>query len=85
MAHQIDELAEKIKELEEENEVEFQKKRKDIHFIVEKKRIRFSEEVARQQRLLKTGLFSYIIKGRPLIILTAPLIYSGFAAKQLPS
>lgn len=36
MAHQIDELIEKIKELEEEIEVEFQKKREDIHFIVEK-------------------------------------------------
>ena len=78
MAHRIDELIEKIKELEEEIEVEFQKKREDIHFIVEKKRIRFSEEVARQQRLLKTGLFRYIVEARPLIILTAPLIYSGF-------
>jgi hypothetical protein len=33
MAHQIDELIEKIKELEEEIEVEFQKKREDIHFF----------------------------------------------------
>ncbi|HUJ89332.1 MAG TPA: hypothetical protein VLX12_03990 [Syntrophorhabdales bacterium] len=78
MAHRIDELIEKIKELEEEIEVEFQKKREDIHFIVEKKRIRFSEELAREQRILKIGLFRYIVGARPLIILTAPLIYSGF-------
>jgi argininosuccinate lyase len=36
MAHQIDELIKRIKELEEEIEVEFQKKREDIHFFAEK-------------------------------------------------
>ena len=46
---------------------------------MEKKRIRFSEEVARQQRLFRTGLFRYIVGARPLIILTAPLICSGLA------
>ena len=34
MAHQINELIEKIKELEEEIEVEFQKKREDIHWNI---------------------------------------------------
>ncbi len=78
MTHRIDELIKKIRELEEEIEIEFQKKREDIHFIVEKKRIRFSEEVARHQRLFKIRPFRYIVGARPLIILTAPLIYSGF-------
>jgi hypothetical protein len=77
MAGHINELIEKIKELEEEIEVEFQKKREDIHFFVEKKRIRFSEEVAREQRLFKTGLSRYIREARPLVVLTAPVIYSG--------
>jgi hypothetical protein len=78
MTEQINELIKKIKELEEEIEVEFQKKREDIHFIIEKKRIRFSEELARQQRLFKTGLIRYAVEARPLVVLTAPLIYSGF-------
>jgi hypothetical protein len=66
---QIKELVEKIKELEGEIEIEFQKKREDIHFFVEKKRIRFSEEVAGEQRFFKTGLFRYIRDARPLVIL----------------
>jgi hypothetical protein len=34
--------------------------------------------VARQQRRLKIGWFRYLIKARPLTVLTAPIIYTGF-------
>lgn len=78
MTHQIDELIRRIKELQEELETEFKQKREEFQFVIEKKRIRFAEEVARQQRRLKTGLFRYLIEARPLNILTAPVIYAGF-------
>ncbi|BEH11176.1 hypothetical protein GSUET_27880 [Geobacter sulfurreducens subsp. ethanolicus] len=78
MTHQIDELIRMIKELQEELETEFKQKREEFQFVIEKKRIRFAEEVARQQRRLKTGLFRYLIEARPLNILTAPIIYAGF-------
>lgn len=78
MTHQIDELIRRIKELQEELETEFKQKREEFQFVIEKKRIRFAEEVARQQRRLKTGLFRYLIEARPLNILTAPIIYAGF-------
>jgi hypothetical protein len=78
MTHQIDDLIVRIKELQEELEVEFKKKREEFEFIIEKKRVRFAEEVARQQRLLKIHWFRYLIKARPLNVLTAPVIYSGF-------
>ncbi|NTV48445.1 MAG: hypothetical protein HGB32_06770 [Geobacteraceae bacterium] len=77
MNRQIDELIEKIKTLEEELEVELRKRRDEFQFIIDEKRVRFAEEVARQQRRFKTGLFSYLIKSKPLNVLTAPLIYSG--------
>lgn len=77
MTHQIDELIRRIKELEEELEQELLKKRNNFQFVIEKKRIHFAEEVARQQRRFKTGLFRYIAESRPLNILTAPFIYSG--------
>ena len=78
MSRQIDELISRIKELQEELEVEFNRKRNEFQFIIEEKRVRFAEEVARQQRRLKTGWFRYIIQARPLNILTAPIIYAGF-------
>ncbi|GFE61253.1 hypothetical protein [Geobacter sp. AOG2] len=78
MTPQIDELIEKIRGLEEELEVELRAKREQFQFIIEEKRVRFAEEVARQQRRLKTGLFRYLIESRPLNVLTAPIIYAGF-------
>ncbi len=78
MNHRIDDLIRRIRELQEELEVEFRNRREEFHFIVQQKRILFAEEVARQHRRLKTGLFRYIAEARPLNILTAPIIYAGF-------
>ena len=77
MPHQIDELILKIKALEEELEAEFAKKRADFKFVMGEKRVRFAEEVARQQRLLRTGSLRYIIDIPLLNILVAPVIYAG--------
>lgn len=74
----IDDLIRRIKELQEELEVELRKRREEFSFIVEEKRVRFAAEVARQQRRLKTGWLRYLIEARPLNVLTAPLIYLGF-------
>ncbi len=78
MAHAIDELIRRMHELEEELEEEYRKKRKEFDFIVREKRVQFAEEVARQQRRFKTGLFRYIREARLATILTAPVIYAGF-------
>ncbi|AJY70221.1 hypothetical protein RW64_11795 [Geobacter sulfurreducens] len=78
MPQTIDDLIRRIRELQEELEVEFKKKRDEFEFIIEKKRVRFAEEVARQQRLLKIGWFRYLVRAKPLNVLTAPVIYSGF-------
>ncbi|MBJ6724148.1 hypothetical protein [Geomesophilobacter sediminis] len=78
MTPSIDELIRRIHELEEELEVEYRQKREQFDFIIKEKRIRFAEEVARQQRRLKTGLLRYLLDARLLNILTAPIIYLGF-------
>ena len=56
----IDELIEQMRELEEEMQVEFAKRRGDFRFVVERRRIQFSEEVAALQRGSKVGLFRYV-------------------------
>jgi len=78
LTQQIDDLIRRIKELQEELENEFKLKREEFHFIIEEKRVRFAEEVARQQRRFKTGWFRYVIQAKPLNLLTAPIIYAGF-------
>lgn len=78
MTHRIDELIRRMHELEEELEAEYREKREAFDFVIREKRVRFAEEVARQQRRLKSGVVRYILEARPLNILTAPVIYAGF-------
>ena len=78
MPQTIDDLIRRIRDLQEELEVEFKKKRDEFEFSIEKKRIRFAEEVARQQRRLKINWLKYLADAKPLNILTAPVIYAGF-------
>jgi len=73
----IDELIERIEELEEEVQLEFDERRTKFGFIVEEKRIRFAEDVARLQRTSKTGTWRYFADARPVTWLTAPVIYFG--------
>jgi hypothetical protein len=74
----IDELIERIRSLEEEMQVEFDKKRDDFRFVMEEKRVRFSEEVAALQRGSKIGLWRYVTGASLASWLVAPIIYSGF-------
>jgi hypothetical protein len=78
MTHRIDELIVKIKELVEEMEIEFQRKREELLTRIDRKCFRLSEEVALQPRRFKQGEVRFLIEARLLNILTAPVIYSGF-------
>jgi hypothetical protein len=78
MSKSIDDLIRRIKQLQDELEVEFKKKRDEFEFTIVEKRVRFAEEVARHQRRLKIGWFPYLARAQPLNIITAPMIYLGF-------
>ena len=73
----IDGLIERIRGLEAEIQIEFDKKRDDFRFVVDKKRVRFSEEVTQVQRTSKRGLLGYVAGAPVLIWLTTPVIYLG--------
>ena len=74
----IDRLIEQIAVLEEDIQLEFDKKRDDFRFVLDKRRIRFSEEVASLQRSSKTGLLRYLTGASLLNYLVAPVIYAGW-------
>jgi len=78
MNQNVDELIRKMRALEDELEVEYRQRRESFDFIIKEKRVRFAEEVAAQQRCLKSGLFRYLAESHPLNVLTAPVIYGGF-------
>jgi hypothetical protein len=76
MATQLDMLMEKLREIQDEIEVELAKRREELRFHLENRRIVFEQEVLRLHREIKVGLARYIREAHPLVVLTAPVIYS---------
>jgi hypothetical protein len=76
MASQIDLLMEKLHQVQAEIEVELAKRREELRFRFENRRIVFESEVLRVQREIKTRLSRYLLNANPLVVVTAPVIYS---------
>ncbi|MGE3146436.1 MAG: hypothetical protein AB7K35_12715, partial [Pseudorhodoplanes sp.] len=55
---------------------EMAKRRAELRVGLERGRVAFEKELLRRHRELKTALSSYIWNANPLVILTAPVIYS---------
>lgn len=70
----IEELLARIRSLQDQLEDEYRKARDDFG----QKRMQLAEELLRQQRRYKVGLFRFLSQTRPLVALTAPLIYAGW-------
>ena len=69
-------LTEKIRLLEAELEAAIAQRRADLDVGLEKGRAFFEEEILRRHREMRTRLSLYILNARPLVILTAPVIYA---------
>lgn len=74
MPPSLDELLLKIRSLQDEVEEEYRRRREEF----ELQRIRFAEEVLRQQRRYKIGMFRFLRRSRFLVILSSPVIYLGW-------
>lgn len=74
MKSRIDELLARIEALQNELEGEYLKTREEWA----RKKADLADELARQQRRYKTGLFRFLIRSRILVLLTAPVIYAGW-------
>ncbi|MDD5296321.1 MAG: hypothetical protein PHU46_05350 [Rhodocyclaceae bacterium] len=72
----IAELVERVRQLEDEIQAEFRKRRAELHADFENRRIRFEQDMLEAQRRFKVGTLRYVLRARPLVLLTAPLIYS---------
>jgi hypothetical protein len=69
-------LTQRIDALQAELEAEFAKRRAGLRYGLERGRVLFEEEILRRHRELRTGLLRYIANARPLVVLTAPVIYA---------
>jgi hypothetical protein len=76
MTAQLDELTAKLRSVQAEIEAELAKRREKLRFHLENRRIVFEKGVQRIHRELKTRATRYLIDANPLMILSAPVIYS---------
>ncbi len=76
MDRNISNIIERIKSAEEELEAELSKKREELKFSIENRKVRFEKGMLEEHRKLKTSLLSYFAQARLKHILVAPVVYS---------
>ncbi len=76
MITQLAVLMEKLRAVEAEIEIELAKKREEMRFRFENRRIVFEQGALRIHHEIKTRASRYFIDANPLVVLTAPVIYS---------
>lgn len=74
MRAQLDELLQRIHDLQEEVEEVYVQAREEF----DRQRAELAAEFQRRQRSYKIGLLRFIVRARPLVVLTAPVIYLGW-------
>ncbi|MEY4980573.1 MAG: hypothetical protein RLZZ352_2843 [Pseudomonadota bacterium] len=74
MKTQLDDLLARIRALQEEVEEEYRQQRS----VWEAQRLQLADDLARQQRRYKVGLFRFLRRSSLLAMLTAPVIYLGW-------
>lgn len=73
--NKLTELLEKIGDMESELAQELAHRHEKLVFTIEKRKIRFSEEIQKQHKLLETRFSEYVFDSGVLIILTIPIIW----------
>jgi len=76
MASPMQDILERIEALQDQLEVEIGKRREAFRYRIENGRIVFEEEARRRHRELRIRLLAFLRRTRPLVVLTAPVIYS---------
>ncbi|MEP2828038.1 hypothetical protein [Parvibaculum sp.] len=76
MTEKISELTRRIEALQLELEAEVARQGAALRYGLEHGRAVFEQEVLRRHRELQTTLTRYLLNARPLVVLTAPVIYS---------
>jgi len=65
-----------IHKLEGDLEVELAQRRLDFDYTIDNEKVKFQEYVLKRHRQMRSHWLSYILKARPSVALTAPIIYA---------
>ena len=78
MSVSVDDILDRIANLERQLEAELNRARTTWRYHVEKGRVRFEHDVRAAHRRLKQSIPRFLRESRPINLLTAPVIYSMF-------
>jgi hypothetical protein len=73
----VNELLQRIEELQTELEQELRAKREDLEFTIRRRKVSFTREVKAKQREFLKKWLDYVYDSGPLIILTIPIIWGA--------
>lgn len=76
MRDTISNLVERIGDLEQELEHELARRRAALNYTIELGCVIFERDIRKHHRALRHRLGSYLVHARPLVVLSAPVIYS---------
>ncbi len=76
MNERISTLVQGIKSLEAELEVELARRRIELNFVVHEGKARFEQVIIARQRAARLGMLKFLLGSRPLMVISAPVIYS---------
>lgn len=76
MSEQIQKIAERINQLQDELEQAFDQRREQFSFTVKNRKVKFQASTIRWQKQFKQLLIKYVFTARLLNIASAPVIYS---------
>ncbi|MFD1194546.1 hypothetical protein ACFQ3C_07680 [Seohaeicola saemankumensis] len=76
MTSPVDALLDRIRDLQDQLEAEFERRSEDFRYRLENGRIIFDEEARRRQREFRVRLSDFLRGTRPMVVLCAPVIYS---------
>ncbi|WP_095588629.1 hypothetical protein [Actibacterium ureilyticum] len=75
MSSRLETLRAQIRELQNAFQQEVDERRAQFRYRVEKRRVVFEAEMRKAHREAREGWLSFLSRARPMVILTAPLIY----------
>ena len=76
MATPIERLLSRVREMQEAVQAEIEERRAEFRYHIERGRVVFEEDMKRRHRDLREGWLSFLSRTRPMVVLTAPLIYA---------
>ena len=76
MPTRLENLQKRLRDMQEAVQAEIEERRAEFRYRVERGRVVFEDDMRRRHRELREGWLSFLSRTRPMVVLTAPVIYS---------